>query len=150
MPRRFPFLFLHLTSLSGKATKLPNSTVPWSTLSRGHENLIDGRYLPRRFEFRDPSKLSVEAARSLLEFWIGRQEDPEEWPTFRFRGVVKKNGEIAEVEEEDEPEEPSSPSPRQKRKVKGKGKEKAVNLSDHEEIEPPRASHSFYVTEFLA
>ena len=148
---RFPFLFLHLTSLSGKATKLPNSTVPWSTLSRGHKNLIDGRYLPRRFEFRDPSKLSVEAARKLLEFWIGLQEDLEEWPTFRFQGVLKKNGEITEIsEDEDHPDERRSPSLRQKCKVKGKGKGKADNLSDKEENARPRASHNFCITLFPA
>lgn len=126
MPRHPLYLLVRLlTPFAGKATKLPNSTVPWSVLSKGHEQLIDAKYLPRGFEFKDPSKLSVEAARRLLTFWIDRQDDLAEYPTFRFKAFVNKKGEITEVPSDDEvPEdERLSQSPRRKRKSKAKAKE---------------------------
>lgn len=103
---------------------MPRSTVPWSTLSKSHREFIDAQYLPKNFEFKDPSKMTVGAARAVLKFWINRQEDFEIQTVFRFKGVQDKSGEITQIPSESEGDQPADVSkPQRKKKANGKRKQ---------------------------
>jgi hypothetical protein len=62
------------------------SAVDWTALSKNQDEMIDPKYLPADFEFRDPSKMKKVHYQSLLEHWYTRQEDNSIETVFAFRG----------------------------------------------------------------
>jgi len=62
------------------------SAVDWTALSENQDSMIDPKYLPADFTFRDPSKLKKAHYQALLEHWYERQEDDNIDTVFAFKG----------------------------------------------------------------
>ena len=60
--------------------------VDWAALSENQDDMIDPKYLPADFVFRDPSKMKKTHYQALLEHWYGRQEDDGTETIFAFKG----------------------------------------------------------------
>jgi hypothetical protein len=60
--------------------------VDWAALSENQDDMIDPKYLPADFVFRDPSKMKKTHYQALLEHWYGRQEDDDTETVFTFKG----------------------------------------------------------------
>jgi len=60
--------------------------VDWAALSENQDDMIDPKYLPVDFVFRDPSKMKKVHYQALLEHWYGRQEDDGTETVFAFKG----------------------------------------------------------------
>ena len=60
--------------------------VDWAALFENQDDMIDPKYLPADFVFRDPSKMKKAHFQALLEHWYGRQEDAGTKTVFAFKG----------------------------------------------------------------
>jgi hypothetical protein len=62
------------------------TAVDWTALSENQDDMIDHKYLPAGFRFRDPSKMKKTHYQALLEHWYERQEDENTDIVFAFKG----------------------------------------------------------------
>jgi hypothetical protein len=74
-------------------TRGKKAAVDWTALSENQHAMIDRKYLPADFVFRDPSKMKKTHYRALLEHWYKRQEDDAVDIVFAFKGYWDSSSE---------------------------------------------------------
>jgi hypothetical protein len=60
--------------------------VDWTAISENQNDMINPKYLPPNFVFRDPSKMKKAHYQALLDHWYSRQEDEMTSTVFAFKG----------------------------------------------------------------
>jgi len=60
------------------------ATVPWTSLFRSKNVYVNQEYIPDRFTFKEPSKLSKAKALNQLKCWYNRQTDSRVKTVFQF------------------------------------------------------------------
>ena len=78
------------------------AAVDWAALSDNQDAMIDPRYLPPSFIFRDPSKMKKAHYLALLEHWYERQQDNTINTVFTFKGYWDPSTESV-ITADDEP-----------------------------------------------
>ncbi|KAG0691744.1 hypothetical protein DFH29DRAFT_1010306 [Suillus ampliporus] len=77
------FLTIHYRICCGK----PKVPVPWSNIMKGQSRFISSTYLPDGTQIMEPSKMHRDAADTLLECWLDRQEN-QVGLTFKFKAWI--------------------------------------------------------------
>ena len=81
--------------LLGFCCQRPKASVPWSAVRDAQDDFIESKFLPTGQKIKDPSKLQLAEADSLLQFWQERQKN-KIWPTFEFKAWQDYEKEIRE------------------------------------------------------